>query len=79
MDYDKSIKREEEKIRKLRRRMDLTMVLIAQGSFSQEEALRLIEAAKQYALSLFADKEETFELIYRPRFQRLLAEKYRTN
>jgi len=35
-----------------------------------------VVATRQYALRLFPDKEQTYDLIYRPRFQRLMAEKY---
>jgi hypothetical protein len=41
-----------------------------------EEARDVVNHAKQTALQLFPDKEETFDLIYGSRFRRILAEKY---
>jgi hypothetical protein len=42
-----------------------------------EEAREVVNHAKQTALQLFPDKEATFDLIYGPRFRRILSEKYR--
>jgi hypothetical protein len=35
-----------------------------------------VKGVKKQALRLFPEKEETFDLIYLPRFRRLLREKY---
>jgi hypothetical protein len=35
-----------------------------------------VNHAKQTAMQLFPDKEETFDLIYGSRFRRILTEKY---
>jgi hypothetical protein len=43
---------------------------------SVEEAAELVAATRRYALCLFPDKQQTYDLIYQPRLQRLLAEKY---
>ena len=37
----------------------------------------VVAGVKKQALHLFPEKEETFDLIYLPRFQRLLRDKYR--
>jgi len=42
-----------------------------------EEAQNVVGHAKETALQMFPDKEETFDLIYGSRFRRILAEKYR--
>jgi hypothetical protein len=42
-----------------------------------EEASELVAATRKYALRLFPDKALTYDLIYKPRFQRLLTEKYK--
>jgi len=42
-----------------------------------EEASELVASAREAALSMFPGKELAYDLIYRPRFQRLLSEKYR--
>jgi hypothetical protein len=70
------IKEENKRIRYLRRLVDFSMALIAQSPMSLDEAHRVVEAVRQQALRLFPGKEETFELLYTPRFRRLIAEKF---
>jgi hypothetical protein len=70
------IAEENRKIRFLRMLVDLSMHFILQGDLPLEEALNVVEGVKDHACRLFPGKEETFELIYRPRFRRVLAEKY---
>ncbi len=54
------------------------MSVISQNdAMSIEEASELIASARRAALNLFPGKELAYDLIYRPRFQRLMAEKYR--
>ena len=67
---------EEQKVRRLRRAMDLTAALLWRVNLTLEEARDVVNHAKQTALQLFPDKEETFDLIYGSRFRRILAEKY---
>ena len=67
---------EERKLRWLRRAMDVAATLLRQVDLSLEEAQDVVNHAKQTALQLFPDKEETFDLIYGPRFRRILVEKY---
>lgn len=68
---------EERNLRRLRRAMDVTTVLLWRVNLTLEEARDVVGHAKYTALQLFPDKEETFELIYGSRFRRILAEKYR--
>ena len=72
----KEIAEENRRIRFLRILVDFSMHLILQGDLPLEEALKVVEGVKTHACRLFPGKEETFELIYRPRFRRILAEKY---
>ena len=66
------------KVRRLQMMMDLVMNVIRQNdAMPVEEASELIASARHAALNLFPDKELAYDLIYRPRFQRLLNEKYR--
>ena len=67
---------ENRKVRRLQRVVDLAMNVLGQTDMPVEEAAELVAATRQYALRLFPDKEWTYDLIYQPRFQRLLAEKY---
>lgn len=55
--------------------IDVTCAVIAQRQTSLLEACALIRQARGHALQLFPGKEETFELLYRSRFARILAER----
>lgn len=74
-----SVEDEERKIRRLRRMVDFSLALIAQSDLSQLQAQKLVQVVKEKALALFPGKEETFDLIYAPRFRRLIVEKYGLN
>ncbi len=63
-------------MRRLQIVVDLVTNLLRQSDIPVEEATELVAATRQFALGLFPDKGETYDLIYKPRFQRLLAEKY---
>ena len=67
---------EERKLRRLRRAMDLAAALLWRADLTLEEAQDVVNHAKQTALQLFPDKEQTFDLIYGSRFRRILTEKY---
>ncbi len=71
------IAEEQKKINRLRLLADLTMSVIMQSDIPLSEAQDMVEGLKNSALSLFPGKEEAFELIYRPRFNRLIMEKFR--
>jgi len=73
---DQNIKEENRRIRFLRFLIDFSILSIQQGDLSYEDSLKLIEDAKRVALNLFPGKEKTFELIYRPRFKRVLQERF---
>ena len=68
---------EERRLRQLRLVVGLTMSTISQTNVSLEEASRMVAATRQWALRLFPGKELAFDLIYEPRFRRLLAERFR--
>jgi hypothetical protein len=75
--YSESERLEEEKrIRHLRRLVDFSLAFIAQTCLSLHDAERVVQGVRQQAYSLFPDKQETFELVYTPRFRRLIAEKF---
>jgi hypothetical protein len=73
---EKEIKEENKRIRFLRFLVDLSLQEIQQEDLSLEEMLRIVEDVKRAACSLFPGKEETFELIYRPRFNRVIQERF---
>jgi len=73
---EKEIKEENRKIRYLRFLVDFSILSIQQDELFLEEALELVEDVKRAACALFPEKEETFELIYRPRFNRVIQERF---
>jgi hypothetical protein len=73
---DQPVKEENRKIRFLRFLVDFTLLSIQQDTLSREQALQRIEDARQVACRLFPGKEETFDLIYRPRFLRIIEERF---
>ena len=70
------IEEENRRVRTLRLLVDFSLAYLAQTQMGLEEAQAVVQGVKKQALRLFPDKEETFNLIYLPRFQRLLREKY---
>jgi hypothetical protein len=70
------IREENRKIRYLRFLVDFSILSIQQDDLLHEEAQELVEDVKRAACSLFSGKEETFELIYRPRFDRVIQERF---
>lgn len=75
--YSEAERREENKrIKHLRLLVDFSMAVIAQTPISLQEAQEIVEAVRQRAHRLFPGKEQTFELIYTPRFRRLISEKF---
>jgi hypothetical protein len=73
---EKEVKEENRKIRYLRFLVDFSILSIEQDDLLIEEAMRLVEDVKRAACSLFPGKEETFELIYRTRFNRVIQERF---
>jgi len=70
---------ENRKVRRLQVVVNLVMNLLRQSDLPVEEAAALVAQTRQFALRLFPDKEQTYDLIYQPRFRRLLTEKYRVS
>jgi hypothetical protein len=65
-------------IRRMQLMMNLVMQTIAQdSSLSIDEASQMIADARTAALSMFPGKELAYDLIWRPRFQRLMRERFR--
>lgn len=68
---------ENQKIRRLRVIVDLVSSLLRQTDMPLTDAVRLVQAVRAQALALFPGKERTYDLLYAPRFARILREKYR--
>ena len=73
------IDEESRRIRRLRIVVNLSLSLIAQGDLPFEEAQELTSAAARLAEQLFPGKAHVFDLLYRPKFRRLINEIYRLN
>ena len=79
MASEAEIQEEARRVRRLQLVVGLVMNLIGQDDdLPLEEAAELVAATRKYALNLFPDKEETYDMIYQSRFRRLMFEKYRT-
>jgi len=74
------LQEQEEERRKLRRlqiMMSMVMSVISQDAdMSVEEASELAANAKRAALAMFPDKEFAYDILYKPRLQRLMAERF---
>ena len=69
---------EQKLIRRLQMMMNLVMQTIAQdSSLSIDEASQMIADSRKAALAMFPGKELAYDLIWRPRFQRLMRERFR--
>ena len=78
--HDAAPEKEEEsrKIRRLQLMMSMVLSVIGQDpSLTVEEASELAAGAKRAALAMFPDKELAFDLLYKPRLQRLMRERFR--
>jgi hypothetical protein len=69
---------EARKIRRLQLMISMVMSVISQDpSLTLEEASELAANAKRAALAMFPEKELAYDLLYKPRLQRLMNERYR--
>ena len=69
---------EQKLIRRLQMMMNMVMQVIAQdGSLTIDDASQMIADSRKAALAMFPGKEIAYDLIWRPRFQRLLRERFR--
>ena len=78
MERKELVRDEEERLRRLRLLVDVTaQVLSEDEKLTFCEALRLVEAARTASLRLFPDKNDTFDLVIRPRLDRIVLERFR--
>jgi glutaminase len=69
---------EQRQVRRLQFMMNMVMQCIAQdSSMTVDEASQMIADARAAALSMFPGKELAYDLIWKPRFQRLMQERFR--
>jgi len=69
---------EQKLIRRLQMMMNMVMQVIAQDpSLTVDDASQMIADSKSAALAMFPGKELAYDLIWKPRFQRLMRERFR--
>lgn len=68
---------EAHKIRRLQIMISMVMSVISQDpNLTIEEASELVAGAKRAALAMFPDKELAYDILYKPRLQRLMNERF---
>ncbi|MBI4736656.1 MAG: hypothetical protein HY766_11480 [candidate division NC10 bacterium] len=70
------LEEEDRRVRHLRIAVHLALSVIGQTNMSLTQAQEMVTATRSMALRLFPGKELAFDLIYLPRFRRLLAERF---
>ena len=71
------IEEERRKLRRLQIMMSMVMSVISQDAdLSVEEASEMAANAKRAAVAMFPDKEFAYDILYKPRLQRLMAERF---
>ena len=69
---------EEKNLRRLQIMMNMVMSVIAQDStLTYKAASEMIADSRRAALAMFPDKELAYELIYQPKLQRLMRDRFR--
>ena len=72
------VQQEAQKIRRLQIMISMVMSVISQDpNLTIEEASELVAGAKRAALAMFPDKELAYDILYKPRLQRLMEERFR--
>ena len=74
MPTPEELRDEEIRLRRVRLIVDLTSNLIMQSAMERSEAERLVHVARESVLTLFPGRDQTFDLLYAPRFRRLIDE-----
>jgi hypothetical protein len=75
-----ALEMEDKMLRRLRFLVELTFATIAQDNdLTLDDAWEHVRALKGAAVAMFPGKEETFDLIYLPRFSRLMRERWGAN
>jgi hypothetical protein len=65
-------------IRRLQMMIGMVTSVISQDpNLTVEEAAELAAGAKRAALAMFPDKELAYDLLYKPRLQRVIRERFR--
>jgi len=72
------VQQEATKIRRLQIMISMVMSVISQDpNLTIEEASEMVAGTKRAALAMFPDKEFAYDILYKPRLQRLMRERFR--
>lgn len=72
------LKDEQRKLRRLQIMVNMVMSVISQDmTLTIDEASAMVADTRRAALAMFPGKELAFDLIYKPRLQRLMRERFR--
>jgi hypothetical protein len=77
-DHQQEQEDERRKLRRLQIMMNMVLSVISQDpELTVDEAAELAANAKRAALAMFPDKELAYDILYKPRLQRVIAERFR--
>ena len=75
--FNAEIEDENKRLRRLQIMMSMVMQVISeQSDLTLEEASELVASSRRAALNLFPGKELAYHLIYKPRLQRIMRERF---
>lgn len=67
---------ERRRLRRLQWMVQMVTAALAESDLTIEEASQMVANTRRAALAMFPGKELAFDLLYRPRFQRLIHERW---
>jgi hypothetical protein len=74
---NEALQEEERRLRMLRFVVDLNQaILMQQADLTLPEAFEILKSTRQAARNLFPGKDDVFELLYTPRFRRIIRERF---
>ncbi|HTZ17778.1 MAG TPA: hypothetical protein VMB78_04990 [Dissulfurispiraceae bacterium] len=76
MDRKDELLREEQQIRQLRIIVDYAESMLLRSELTHRECINIVESTKKTVLRMFPGKEDVFNLIYVPRFRRVISERF---
>ncbi len=76
MSNEEDLRQEEKNVRRLRFVVDLAEAVLMQSDLTLQESLDLMENTRKAALALFPDKEFVYDLVYTPRFRRIIEDRF---
>lgn len=71
-----SVEDERRRLRRLQIMVQMVSSVLAQSDLTIEEAAELAAGTRRAALALFPGKELAFDLLYKPRLQRIIHERF---